>query len=167
MVAERVLLSYSDKMAVQILRPATVCGFSPRMRLDTMVNSFTMQALEKGVIRYNGGSQMRPNIHIDDMVALYLWMLERPNLTGIYNAGFENMSVGGIATLVARILDATTDPAPSTDNRSYRLNSDKLISTGFKPTKTVQDAIFDLVRKYQLGQLKENPLWHSLASMPK
>src|SRR3990167_4957730 len=166
MVAERCLLSYSDRMSVQILRPATVCGFSPRMRLDTMVNSFTMQALEREVIKFNGGDQYRPNIHIDDMTDLYLWMLARPELTGIYNAGFENLQIKEIARIVAIQVGARIVPVPSNDPRSYRINSDKLLATGFKPRKTVSDAIDELVGKYRSKELKDEPEWYSLASMP-
>ena len=78
MVAERVLLSYADDMAVQIVRPATVCGYSPRMRLDVSVNMLTMQALAIDKITVFGGKQMRPNIHIDDITDLYLFMLDHP-----------------------------------------------------------------------------------------
>jgi nucleoside-diphosphate-sugar epimerase len=85
MVAERVLLSYGDKMSVQIVRPATVCGWSPRMRLDVSVNMLTMQALTKGVITVFGGDQTRPNIHMDDITEVYLHFLDNPNITGIYN----------------------------------------------------------------------------------
>ena len=78
MVAERVLLSYADAMAVQIVRPATVCGYSPRMRLDVSVNMLTMQALTNGRITVFGGDQVRPNIHIDDITDLYIYLLDHP-----------------------------------------------------------------------------------------
>ena len=165
MVAERCLLSYSDRMSVQILRPATVCGFSPRMRLDTMVNSFTMQALEREVIKFNGGDQYRPNIHIDDMTDLYLWMLARPELTGIYNAGFENLKIKDIARMVANKVGSRIVSIPSNDPRSYRINSDKLLATGFKPRKTVSNAIDELVGKYRSKELRDEPEWYSLASI--
>src|SRR3990167_10024998 len=167
MVAERCLLSYSDRMLVQILRPATVCGFSPRMRLDTMVNSFTMQALGKEVIKFNGGEQHRPNIHIDDMTDLYLWMLDRPELTGIYNAGFENLQISEIARMVAQKVKAEIVAEPSTDPRSYRINSDKLLATGFTPQHTVADAIDEIVLKVHDGQLKDERRWHNLKEMPR
>ena len=93
MVSERVLLSYTDKMVIQIIRPATVCGYSPRMRLDVSVNMLTMQALSKGRITVFGGAQTRPNIHIDDITDLYLYFIDHPEITGIYNAGFENISI--------------------------------------------------------------------------
>src|SRR3990167_10489581 len=163
MVAERCLLSYSDRMSVQILRPATVCGFSPRMRLDTMVNSFTMQALEHQVIKFNGGTQFRPNIHIDDLTDLYLWVLWQ-SLSGIFNAGFENLQIKDIARMVANKVGSRIVALPSNDPRSYRLNSDKLLSAGFKPKKTVSDAIDEIIVKYRAGELKDEPQWHSLAS---
>ena len=90
MVAERVVMSYADAMVTTIIRPATVCGYSPRMRLDLVVNLLTMQALTKGAITVLGGDQTRPNIHIDDLVDLYLFAFER-RLAGVYNAGFENL----------------------------------------------------------------------------
>ena len=99
MVAERVVLSYADQMTTTIVRPATVCGLSPRMRLDVVVNMLTMQALSKGTLTVLGGDQTRPNIHIDDLVDVYLFAFER-RLSGIYNAGFENLSVLQIAEAV-------------------------------------------------------------------
>src|SRR6516165_1335885 len=106
MVAERVLLSYADRMTISILRPATVCGLSPRMRLDLAVNALTMSALTNGVITVFGGSQVRPNIHIDDLADLYLFAMER-RLAGVYNAAFENLTIHAIAELVARQIPAT------------------------------------------------------------
>ena len=165
MVAERVLLSYSDQMVVQILRPATVCGVSPRMRLDVMVNSLTMQALTAGEIRFNGGEQYRPNIHIEDMTDLYLWMLDSPFLTGIYNAGFENLKIREIAQMVSKKTGGKIVSNPSTDPRSYRINSDKLLNTGFYPERTVDDAIEGIIAKFRAGELKDEVRWHNLKAM--
>ena len=167
MVAERVLLSYSDKMAVQILRPATVCGLSPRMRLDVMVNALTIQALDKGLVKVFGGLQSRPNIHMDDMVELYLFMLAHPELTGIYNAGFENLTVKEIAKMVTDRVGCRTVTYPSIDARSYRLNSDKLLKAGFDPVKTSADAMDEIIKAYRDGKLKDEERWHNLPSMPK
>ena len=100
MVAERALLSYSDDFSVQIVRPATVCGLSPRMRLDVSVNMLTMQALTKGEITVLGGNQTRPNIHIEDIANLYTFLVENPEIKGIFNAGFENLSILTIADLI-------------------------------------------------------------------
>lgn len=165
MVAERAVLSYSDKMAVQILRPATVCGLSPRMRLDVAVNAITMMAMTEGRIKINGGKQVRPNIHIEDMADLYLWMLDRPRLTGIYNAGFENLTIAEIARRVAERARVRTVALPVVDKRSYRLSSQKLRSAGFEPKRTVDDAITDIVKAYQANQLRDEPRWHNLQTM--
>jgi nucleoside-diphosphate-sugar epimerase len=152
MVAERVLLSYADQMAVQIIRPATVCGYSPRMRLDVSVNMLTMQALTKEHITVFGGTQTRPNIHIDDITDVYVFMLEHPEHCGIYNAGFENISIMDIAKRVLEHAPAKITVTESNDPRSYRVNSDKLLSTGFRPKKTVEDAIRELVHKFRSGR---------------
>src|SRR3990167_1955436 len=145
MVTERVLLSYQDKLITQIVRPATVCGCSPRMRLDVSVNMMTMQALMNGVMTVYGGDQIRPNIHIDDITDLYLFLLENPKIQGIYNAGFENLSILEIARLVQKYVNADIQITPSNDPRCYRLCSDKLLKTGFKPKKTVENAIQEIV----------------------
>ena len=95
MVAERVVQSYADSMKIHSVRPATVCGMSKRMRLDVAVNILTFQALENGEISVFGGDQIRPNIHIDDMVAVYHHFLQNCEVltSGAYNAGFENISI--------------------------------------------------------------------------
>ncbi|WJG10585.1 SDR family oxidoreductase [Aliiglaciecola sp. LCG003] len=165
MVSERVLLSYADKMAVQIVRPATVCGLSPRMRLDVSVNMLTMQALKNGVITVFGGDQTRPNIHIDDITDLYVFLLENPQHTGVYNAGFENISILDIAHMVSQKIKAKIEVTPSNDPRSYRINSDKLLATGFKPKKTVSDAIDEIINRYQQGELVDQDRWYNLKWM--
>lgn len=167
MVAERVVLSYSDEMAVQIVRPATVCGLSNRMRLDVSVNMLTMQALTRGEVTVLGGGQIRPNIHIDDITDLYLFLLERPQLTGIYNAGFENLTIRQIAEMACQKAEASIKVVPSNDPRSYRINSDKLLATGFKPKKTVKDAIDEICSAYEDGQLKDEERFHTLKWMEK
>jgi nucleoside-diphosphate-sugar epimerase len=167
MVAERVLLSYQDDMVVQIVRPATVCGYSPRMRLDVSVNLLTMQALSKGIITVFGGHQVRPNIHIDDITDLYLHLIDRPEITGIYNAGFENISILDIAKLVTKHIPAEIVVTGSNDPRSYRVNSDKLLATGFIPKKRVEDAIQEVIGKYRTGSLKEEDRFHNLKWMQK
>jgi nucleoside-diphosphate-sugar epimerase len=167
MVAERVLLSYADRMAVQIIRPATVCGYSPRMRLDVSVNMLTMQALTNGRITVLGGSQTRPNIHIDDITDVYLFMLRHPEHTGIYNAGFENLSIMNVARRVTRQVPAEIVVSPSNDPRSYRINSDKLLAIGYRPRKTVDDAIRELIAKYETGELKDEDRFYNLKWMQR
>lgn len=167
MVAERVLLSYASDMVVQIVRPATVCGLSTRMRLDVSVNMLTMQALTNSRITVFGGDQVRPNIHIDDITDLYLYLLDHPDIVGVYNAGFENISIREIAERVTRIIPAEIVVTPSNDPRSYRVNSDKLLAAGFRPSKTVDDAISEIVAAYQRGVLKNEDRWHNLRWMQK
>ncbi len=165
MVGERVLLSYSDRMVVQIIRPATVCGLSPRMRLDVAVNLLTMQALTKGEITVLGGEQTRPNIHMDDITDLYCYLLNRPDVTGVYNAGFENISILDIAKMATRHANARITIKPSNDPRSYRVNSDKLLATGFRPKKTVEDAIVEICKAFHKGSLKDEARFHNLRWM--
>ena len=165
MVGERVLLSYQDCMTIQIVRPATVCGYSPRMRLDVAVNLITMQALSKNKITVFGGDQVRPNIHIDDITDLYLHLIDHPEITGIYNAGFENISILDIAKRVIQYVPAEITVTPSNDPRSYRINSDKLLATGFKPKKTVNDAICEMIEKYRAGELKDENRFYNLKWM--
>lgn len=165
MVSERVLLSYADKMVVQILRPATVCGLSPRMRLDVSVNMLTMQALKNGLITVFGGNQTRPNIHIDDITDLYIFLLENPMVTGVYNAGFENISILDIANIVVEKVGAKIEVTPSNDPRSYRINSNKLLATGFKPKKTVNDAIDEIIVQFNAGKLIDEDRWYNLKWM--
>ena len=167
MCAERIMLSYSDDMVVQIVRPATVCGFSPRMRLDVSVNMLTMQALQNGKITVFGGDQTRPNIHIQDITDLYLFLLDNPQHTGIYNAGFENLSILEIANMVAEHVSAEIVVTPSNDPRSYRVNSDRLLATGFRPTHTVEDAIKEIVGMYRQGALKDEDHFHNLKWMQR
>jgi len=165
MVSERVLLSYQDDMTVQIVRPATVCGLSPRMRLDLSVNMLTMQALKNGRITVFGGNQARPNIHIDDITDLYIFLLENQQIKGVFNAGFENMTIGEIAQIIKEKIAADVVTTPSNDPRSYLLNSDKLLSTGFKPKKNIGIAIEEMIAAYNSGQLIDQENCYNLGWM--
>lgn len=168
-IAERVLLSYQHKMAVQIVRPATVCGYSPRMRLDVIVNMLTMQAITKGEITAHcgehGAGLMRPHTHIDDAASLYLYMLERPYLTGVYNAGFENLSVMDLAEKIVKHFPAKINVTTVADKRSYCVDSSKLLNTGFKPAHSVEDAIKCIGAQYQAGNLKDEDVCYNLKWM--
>ncbi|MEQ9518381.1 MAG: SDR family oxidoreductase [Parvibaculum sp.] len=167
MCGERIVLSYSDRMAVQIVRPATVCGYSPRMRLDVAVNMLAMQALTNGKITVFGGDQTRPNIHIDDITDLYIFLMNNPEHTGVFNAGFENISILDIAEMVKEQVETEIEVSPSNDPRSYRVNSDRLLATGFRPKKTVSDAIKEIVGLYRQGVLKNEDHFHNLKWMEK
>ncbi|MBI5447649.1 MAG: SDR family oxidoreductase [Gammaproteobacteria bacterium] len=165
MVAERVLLSYEKEFALQIVRPATVCGYSPRMRLDVSVNMMVMQALTKHVMTVFGGAQTRPNIHIDDITDLYLFLLAHPEIRGIYNAGFENLSILNIAERVADHVSAEIKITESNDPRSYRLDSKKLLQTGFQPKKKVENAIYEIIQRFRAGELREEDRWYNIRTM--
>jgi len=157
MVAERVLLSYRDKMQVHCIRPATVCGMSPRMRLDVSVNMLTFQALKNNKITVFGGNQTRPNIHIKDMVRVYQHFVNNSVIeSGCYNAGFENISILDIAEMVKNKLGAEIIISESNDPRSYRQNSEKLLNTGFEQMYGVEYAINEIIEEYKKGNLIES-----------
>jgi nucleoside-diphosphate-sugar epimerase len=144
-----------------ILRPATVCGYSPRMRFDLTVNILTNHAVNKGVITVFGGAQKRPNIHIDDVCELYVKMLEYPDelIAGeIFNAGYENHTVSQLAGLVKNVVESEfPEKAPiriettvTNDNRSYHVSSHKIAAKlGYRPTRTIDDAVRDLCRAFR------------------
>ena len=168
MISERVLLSYKDSIVVQCIRPATVCGYSPRMRLDVSVNMLTMQALTNKKITVFGGDQVRPNIHIQDITDLVLFFIEQgEKVQGIYNAGFENISIMDIAKKVAEFVPAEIVVTPSNDPRSYRLNADKLLSTGFKPKYNVEYAIKEIIDAFKSGNMKDEDVCYNVRSMKK
>lgn len=164
MISERVLLSYRDKILVQCLRPATVCGLSPRMRLDLTVNMLTMQALKRGQITVLGGAQERPNVHVQDITDAAIHLLNK-KCPGIYNAGFENLSVMEIARTIAGQIPAEIQVKESNDPRSYRLSSKKLLDTGFKPRYGIKDAISELVKAYGDGLLTESDANFNIKTM--
>ena len=157
MVAERILLSYSDKINISIIRPATVCGISSRMRFDVSVNMLTYQALKNKKITVFGGDQVRPNIHIDDLVDLYIFFLKNnKRLNGIFNAGFENLSIKQIAKNISREIKSNIIFLKNTnDKRSYRVDSSKLKNVGFKPKKNVMIAIKELKKYFNAQSVKK------------
>jgi len=157
MIAERVLQSYQDKIKIHCIRPATVCGFSPRMRLDVSVNMFAFQALKNKSMSIFGGNQIRPNIHIQDLVNVYKHFIFKPNLPGgFYNAGFENLKIIEIAKEVAKIIPSKIEIQSSNDPRSYRQDSSKLLLTGFKKKYSVRDAIKDIKEKFEEKKFTES-----------
>lgn len=168
MISERVLLSYQDQITIQCIRPATVCGVSPRMRFDLSVNMLTMQALTKGRITVFGGEQTRPNITIMDMVNVYRHFLALgASAQGIYNAGFENISILDIARMVTEQVAAEIVVTESNDPRSYRQNSDKLLATGFVPKFRVRDAIRQVIDAYQAGIIRDEENGYNIKVMKK
>ena len=146
-----------------ILRPATVCGYSPRQRLDVIVNILCNHAVNTGKIKVFGGEQLRPNIHIEDMTDLYCETLQYANeqIDGkIYNAGFENHSVLELAEMVKRIVGHNTvdlEMVPTDDNRSYHVSSEKIArELGWRTKRTIEDAIIDMVRAFRDGKLPDS-----------
>ncbi len=168
MISERVLLSYQDRITIQCIRPATVCGVSPRMRLDLSVNMLTVQALKNGRITVFGGEQTRPNITIMDMVEVYCHFLKLgASAPGIYNAGFENITIMDIARMVTEIVPAEIVVTASNDPRSYRQNSDKLLATGFVPKYGVADAIRMVTEAYRSGAIADDEGCYNIKAMKK
>ena len=134
------------------IRPATVCGYSPKMRLDLTVNILTMHALTKGKITVFGGGQKRPNIHIEDITDYYIELLKIPSekIGGkVFNAGYENFTVLQIAEMVKEIIgqQVQIEVTPTNDNRSYHISSAKIErELGLKPNHTIKDAVLDIQR---------------------
>lgn len=146
-----------DGFCTVTVRPSTVCGYAPRLRLDLTVNILTNHAINNRKITVFGGSQMRPNIHINDMVDAYLHLLNAPYDRvdgGVYNIGYQNLPVMRIAELVRDTVSADVDieVTPSDDNRSYHVSSELMKKElGFVPRCTVEDAIRDLKTAFDTG----------------
>ena len=152
---ERILSEYQSKNFTTVtIRPATVCGYSPRQRLDVVVNILTNLAYHKREITVFGGDQLRPNIHIADMAKAYLILLESPKeiISGkIYNAGYENQSVKELAETVRLVVgeDVKLTITPTDDNRSYHISSNKIKKElGFKATHTIRESVQDLCNAF-------------------
>jgi len=145
-----------------ILRPATVCGYSPRLRLDLTVNILTNHAVTNRVIKVFGGQQKRPNIHIMDMADLYVQALRWPTekVDGqIYNAGYHNQQVIEIAEKVRQVVgsDVHIVTTPTDDNRSYHISSAKIKQElGFEACRTIEDAVRDLVGAFHGGKIPDS-----------
>ena len=167
MISERIFLSYKNDIDIFIVRPATVCGWSPRMRLHVSVNMLTYQALKNKKITVLGGNQTRPNININDMVDIYIYMLKNQIPQGIYNAGFENMKILDLAKFIKEEIETEIEIQESNDPRSYRQSSKKLLKTGFQPKFTVRDAISDLKDRYIKNQLIDHDSCYTVEWMKK
>ena len=168
MISERILKSYENDIKVHCIRPATVCGYSPRMRLDLTVNMFAFQALKFKSMSIFGGNQIRPNIHILDLINVYKHFILNPNLpSGFYNAGFENLKIIEIAKQVSKIIPSKIIIKNKNDPRSYQQNSHKLLSTGFKKKYSILDAIKDLKEKYENKKLIESDKCYTVKWMKK
>jgi len=174
---ERDLLAHAQAQGIErvIVRPATVCGYAPRLRLDLTVNILTIHALVNHKIRIFGGKQLRPNLNIKDMVQAYFTFLDAPasSVNGqAFNVGFQNRAVEDIAKLVRETLGDQTielDYTATDDNRSYHVNSDKIKRVlGFVPRFTIEDAILTIADAYKAGRIRDpfkNPLYSNIKRM--
>lgn len=158
---EKILNKYkSDSFITTTIRPSTVCGYAKRQRLDLVVNILTNHAYHNRKIKVFGGDQLRPNVHIDDMVDSYIAVLnaEDDKINGeIFNVGFKNQTVNELASNVKEVIgnDVEIVKTLSDDNRSYHVSSKKIRDIlGFKTKKTVKDAVFDLKNAFEKKLLK-------------
>ena len=160
--------------AAVTIRPATVCGYSPRQRLDVIVNILTNHAVHNGRIKVLGGEQLRPNIHIDDMVDIYLRVLAAPDevVDGkVWNAGYENHSVRQLAEMVRDVVGdgVTLEVVPTDDPRSYHVSSARIrAELGFEPKRSIEDAVRDLVAAFRDNRLPEamsHPRYYNIKTM--
>ncbi len=165
-LCEPILLRYqSPEFTTVIIRPATVCGYSPRMRFDLSVNILTNHAVNRGLITVFGGDQKRPNIHVDDIAELYVKLLELPDqmIAGeIFNAGYQNYTIRELAEMVRAVVEQEMpekapiriDTTPSNDHRSYHVSSRKIAEKlGYVPKRSVEDAVRDICRAFNEGKL--------------
>lgn len=174
---EDVLLSNTDANFIgTILRPATVCGYSPRQRLDLVVNILTNFAYHTKKIKIFGGSQLRPNIHISDMVDSYICLLNgkiSKVSNQIFNVGFENYSVEKLALMVKENIQENIELeyTKSDDNRSYHISSKKISNVlNFKPNKNINEAIKDLIAAFEqklLSNTFNNDEYYNIKKMQK
>jgi nucleoside-diphosphate-sugar epimerase len=164
----------SSGFTTLILRPATVCGYSPRLRLDLSVNILTNHAINKGKITVFGGQQLRPNFHVRDCAELYVKCLALPeeSIAGkTFNAGYQNLKIAEIADLVRKIVGSqvTIETTPTNDNRSYHISSEKIRrEIGYEPRLTIEDAIRDLSEAFTAGKIHDplaNPLYYNIKRM--
>jgi nucleoside-diphosphate-sugar epimerase len=173
----------SDDFTCTILRPATVCGYSPRQRLDLCVNILTNHAVNKGVITVFGGNQIRPNIHIKDLVDVYNLLLTAPHdkiHKEIFNVQCEYHTITDLAQLVKTVVDeecyngedyVKIVTTPSNDLRSYRINADKIKQVlNYEPKLTIADAVSDLIRAFRnhlLPNSLDDPRYYNVETMKK
>lgn len=156
------------------LRPATVCGYSPRLRLDLSVNILTNHAVNKGKITVFGGAQLRPNFHVRDCAELYVECLRQPDAAidgKVFNAGYQNLTISEIAEKVREVVGGSVaiETTPTNDNRSYHISSEKIRrELGYSPRRTIEDAIRELVAAFHAGQIPDpmdNPLYYNIRRM--
>jgi nucleoside-diphosphate-sugar epimerase len=174
MCEEALVAAATRDFIVTVIRPSTVCGYSPRLRLDLTVNILTNHAINKGEIMVFGGEQMRPNLHIEDMADLYVYLLELPKEKihkKIWNAGYENYRVREIAAMVSKVIDQSIPikTVPTDDIRSYRVSSRKIAEDiGFVAKHSIEEAVRDLKNSFAAGRVPDpltNPRYYNIKTM--
>lgn len=182
-MCEPLLFKHTDKDFVGVaFRPATVCGYAPRLRLDLSVNILTNHAVTNNKITVFGGAQLRPNLHVQDYADLCKLMLSAPDdkiANQIFNCGFQNMSISDIALLVKKVVEEefpekkpiSIVSTPSDDNRSYHINSDKIQKVlGFKPKHTIEEAVHGLCKAFREGKIPDpmkNDWYYNVRTLKK
>ena len=174
---EKILLEYQDlNFTTVTIRPATVCGYSPRQRLDVVVNILTNLAFHRREITVFGGNQLRPNIHIKDMADAYLLLLRAPKerVQGkVFNAGYENQTVLELAKTAKEVIgeDVNVVLSETDDNRSYHISSEKILKKlGFKPAYSIKQAVIDLKEAFEKKLLVDplvNDRYFNIKTMQK
>jgi nucleoside-diphosphate-sugar epimerase len=168
-MCEPLLLKHqSPEFTTVILRPATVCGYSPRMRFDLTVNILTNHAVHRGLITVFGGAQKRPNIHIEDITDLYVQILQHPDeiVAGqTFNVGYENHTVSQLAQITKSVVESEypgretirIETTPSNDNRSYHVSSRKITERlGYRPKRSIEDAVRDLCDAFRATKFSDS-----------
>lgn len=180
-LCEPILFKHSDsKFITTIFRPATVCGYAPRLRLDLSVNILTNHAYNNGIIKVFGGEQLRPNLHIQDYcetVKLLINAKSEKIQKNIFNVGYQNMSISDLSILVKKVVEKKFPKlkniqiikTPSDDNRSYHINSDKIFKIlNFKPQHSIEDAISEICdffknnNSYDKSDYFENDIFYNV-----
>jgi len=162
MCEEVLMKERAPGFTVLTVRPSTVCGYSRRLRLDVVVNILTNNAVNTRRIKVFGGEQMRPNLHIDDMVRLYLEALEweAARIDGkIYNVGYHNFKVREIAETVRKVVgpDIEIVTTPTDDNRSYHVSSARIMKElGFAAQRSIEDAVRDLQNAFKANLIPDS-----------
>lgn len=174
MCEEELMKRRAPDFTVLTLRPATVCGYSPRLRLDLSVNILTNHAINNNRITVFGGGQLRPNFHVRDCAELYVKCLALPAEQidgGVYNAGYQNLTIMEIAELVRSVIGRNVEivTEPTDDQRSYHISSERIRrELGFEPRHTIEDAVRELQAAFAAGKVLDpmgNPLYYNIKRM--
>jgi nucleoside-diphosphate-sugar epimerase len=173
-LCEEILFKTASRMTCLVVRPSTVCGYSPRLRLDLSVNILTNHAVNRREIRVFGGQQKRPNIHIEDMAEFYLQALEWPDEKihrRIFNVGYENHTLDEIAEIVKSEVggEIRIKHEPTNDLRSYHVSSRRIAEElGFRATHSIREAVRDLKQAFDEGRIPdslEDPRYFNIKTM--